>query len=74
MHVIIIERTFDHYNSASCLYTNYNINNEQTTHNFAVFINIYCIEDKFLFYIISYERDVAIYMKPYHAYISVQYY
>ena len=31
MHVIIIERTFDHYNSASFLYTNYNINNEQTT-------------------------------------------
>ena len=74
MHVIITERTFDHYNSASCLYTNYNINNEQTTHNLDVFINIYCMEDKFLFYIISYERDVAIYMKPYHAYISVQYY
>ena len=31
MPVIIIERTFDHYNYASCLYTNYNINNEQTT-------------------------------------------
>ena len=40
----------------------------------AVVINLYCMEYKFLFYIISYERDVAIYMKPYHAYISVQYY
>ena len=62
MPVIIIERTLNHYNSASFLYTNYNINNEQTTHNLT--INIYCMEDKFLFYIISYERDVAIYMKP----------
>ena len=31
MPVIIIERTFDHYNSALFVYTNYNINNEQTT-------------------------------------------
>ena len=31
MPVIIIERTLNHYNSASFLYTNYNINNEQTT-------------------------------------------
>ena len=36
MPVIIIERTFDHYNSASFLYTNYNINNEQTTHNLRI--------------------------------------
>ena len=36
MPVIIIERTFDHYNSASFLYTNYNINNEQTTHNLTI--------------------------------------
>ena len=36
MHVIITERTFDHYNSASFLYTNYNINNEQTTHNLTI--------------------------------------
>jgi len=28
MPVIIIERTLNHYNSASFLYTNYNINNE----------------------------------------------